>query len=422
MPMTEIFDGKFFSIGIGSQAGINDPAAAITWVKCRLVEATPDASQIDIEHTKSMAGEESPALPGREWWNLSITLELHGQPDDYDHTTDTPDYLGMMALLPVLLGNTASVSRAAAGADSSGTDGNKVSFDASPNGISSLLATGTAAGAVHALGIGKSQSGAGPYVVTMMEDMGALAVTNDDRLPTKTLSPSGNLEATYYTIAVSGQDGYQDRAYVGFVPKTFARTIESDYEVITFTGTAYGGEVLGEYGGELHEVTEFLELPPLLADANARYTFASNVGVSNDLNDGVIDPEGTCDVRVEALRIEVPHIISKAPRGQGVCDVTVGNPKITADVSVPIISEFDYPGESENILVHAWRIKQGLSLGCYRGATAGTIVAWNMPRGIPATRPTRVMKDGAEHYQTTLKATKYTENTADNAVFFWGEG
>ena len=406
MAWTEILDTDDFSFGYAVQSsGLNTAGTSFVWLDALMPQVTSEVGRVESKRARQSRGAGSRPSVGHVWYTIAVRMKMHGQPDDYDHTTDSPALVGGWKFLEAL-GGQALVAYAATSL-SAAADAKTLTLSGQAK-LGCLLATAGPSGLVNAMGWVKTITGVGPYDHGLQEDVAALPVLGSDRVPTLTLFP-GSTQPSPLTLRVTGGDASQDIRFLGCYLQQL--TIAPDQDDVLwgdFTLRCYGGKVEDSSGG-LQTVDGMLALRPMLARGGARIVLASNVLTS--LSDGTADPSGTCDVRDLQLSWSFKHYVVRCGSGnEGVGDCIVRAPTVRASFSVPKISDF-YDG-GENIFERAQLEETDLSFSLYLGNTPGRLFAFRMPAGMVMEWPDWTGKDEGIHLPVVLEAGHYAGDGA----------
>lgn len=407
MAWSEVLDERAFSVGFAPQAsGINTAGSSWTWIDCEMPQVSYDAAQTDTQRSRRARGAGTRRLTGKVWPRVAIRFPMVGQLSAYDYTADTPGLKGANGLLDFLGGN-ASIAYQATGISPS--DGNTITLATSQGKLGCLIAGVEASGSVAAMGFPTAIGSGGPYTTQLFEDLKAQPGTGIARIPTYTMYPSTTAPSPL-TIRVCGESASFDKRYVGCVLNRASLSFDADwrpYWNVEFT--AYGGETREDASGGLQTITECLAIEPLVSRGGARYVIGSNVLTA--LADGTVDADGTCDLRDFEMSWEFPHYVATKPTGtEGVSEVLVRSPIITAGFSLPDISNFVV--SSAQMGEAAWRNLTDISVSLYMGDTPGQIAAFNLPRMGPTAYPEAIMVEGVRHRRYQLEAMAYTGDEA----------
>lgn len=407
MAWSSIFRTNAFSVGLAPQStDVNTEGSVWTWINCDMPQISYKPSQTDTKRARQSRGAGSVRGTGKVWPTLAIRFPLHGQLSTYAYASDTPALVGAMRLID-WLGGSSALTYQAAGVNP--TDGNTVSLVTSQGKLGCLLAAREASGAVQAMGFMKTVGSGGPYTTDLFEDMGAQPGSGVGRLPTYNFYPSST-QPQPLTVRVTGEAASQDRRFIGGLP---TRIVLSPDEDDKWYATAelifYGGENRTGGAGGLQTQLDYLALEPQVGRGNVRYVVGSNVFTT--LNDGTVDADGTCDVRKPEIVVEFDHYVSRCgTKTQGVKEVIMGQPTITASFSLPDISDFEV--SSEQFGEKAWRDGSQLSFSLYMGDTPGRLFALNIPRGNATLWPDPDIIDEALHRRISIEAGPYAGDAA----------
>lgn len=407
MSQTQVFEEGQFSLGIAAQStSVNNEEEVVIFLDdVREVSWTHDTAQTTMENASksARAGMVAP-FPGRELVRITTKFPPHGQASAYAFQSDTPALGGLMQALSHL-GGESSIAYAAADIDPS--DANTVTLATTPGATAhgALLCARDGSGlGVRASGFIQDYDGAGPYTVTLFEDVATECAADAKRLATKTYYPA-TLNTAGYTIRVCGEHVSQDFRFVGCVPASIVETREGDRLWWSVEWIAYAGEVRPDSpAGGFKATTTFLPLAPIIGAAGgARYVLGGS-------STGTALPYGTPDIIVEEMRIAFKHKPEKAPPGmQGFKSVTQLTPTISVTLAVPDIDEFKNGSTpSENTLVAAYRARTAISLSCYHGKDEGKIYSWNLPALRPMSRPEWAWIDNVGHFRAQLSTGAYS--------------
>lgn len=402
-----VFRTDRFSVGIKRQTSslIVAETSGFTQVDCLLPQVTYQAVQSAPVRSRAKSGTRSAPKPGRRMPRLSMKFPLNGRLGSYVFSAGTPTLAGMLQMFqygedsaPV------SVSHQATCYEATSSDANTVINKTSTPKMGALVGFRNSDSEDCTYGWVTALSGGGPFTATLFEDLGVQPIDDDPRIPTLTYIPEGELETFGWTVRVTGESTEQDRRYIGFVPETFSITIEDDALYGTFTGPCYGGETEDDPLGGLIALTSILRMDSVRD--TARYVLGSQslyAGAPFDaLDDGTLDPDGTCDIRNVAWNFTMPHHPLTGPGPCGVVACTVGTPDVTATVAVPRIQEYLVGNPERNILIEAWENESKIALNCYFGNRVGKILALSMPAGEPVKEPEPIEIDGVEYWQVDL--------------------
>lgn len=405
MAWTEVLQDDDYSVGFGAESTLGTEVAATVWIDCEMPQISYDPAQTETKRSRRGRGMGTPRHTGKVWPKLSMKFPLCGQLAAYAFATDTPDFNGAMGLLK-FLGGTSTITYAAT--NISPTDGNTMSLISTPK-YGCLVAAREASGLVNAMGFVKTITGAGPYATDLFEDLKAQPGASVARIPSITMYPTAT-QPSPLTIRITGSSAAMDRRFPGCLPtKVDIEFDQDDHPWATVEFISYGTENRSAAAGGLQPLTECLTLEPMVARGGGRYVVASNLFTT--LADGTVDADGTCDVRDLKLSWTFAHYVARQPtKAQGAAQVLVRNPVITAEFTVPDITDFEVGGE--HFQEQAWRNETQVSLSCYIGDTPGKIIAWNIPRGNPTVWPDPVFVDGVMHRKISVEAGYYAGDTA----------
>lgn len=390
----DILDVEDFSFGFGVQSDLNTVASSWSWLHTTMPQISKIVGLVDSKRARRARGAATRPSIGKVWYKLAFRMRMNGQATGYDFTSGSPDFVGGWTFL-YALGGEALVTYAATNVT---TVTNAKTFSlASQAKLGSLLATATA-GVVSSQAWVKSISGAGPYVTTLLEDVGTLPVTNAARVPTRTFFP-GTSQPSAYTFRLVGKVAGQDIRFLGGKIDDVQLSFDEDGCCWgDFNFTCYGGRLESNAGG-IQPIDGFLTLEPKLMRGGARIVLGSNVFTT--LADGTADPAGSCAVRDVTIRMAWPHFVVEGPtRREGVEDVILKSPDISVSFAVPKIPDFDV--SAENIFEAAIRNETDIGFSLHLGDTPGKIFAFNMPAGQVADWPDWTAIDGVLHQQVTL--------------------
>lgn len=406
MAWQEVLRVDDFSVGLAVQSDVNTVGSSWTWIDCLMPQLSYDAAQTDVKRARRQRGAGTKPMTGRVWPKLSIKFPAVGQLAAYAFASDTPAFGGPNLLIDYW-GGSSVVAYQASGINS--TDGNTMSVLTSIPKYGSLLAAREASdGAVRAMGWPKTITGTGPWAADLFEDMAALPTNGSARIPSVTKYPVfGSFSPL--SVRVCGEHANQEKLYLGWYPTSFVLDFDEAWRPWwTAEGVCYGGETRGTSGG-LQSITEYLALEPLVERGGARFVLGSNVFTS--FNDASVDVDGTCDLRDFQFRVDIPHSVARKPKGkQGVKEVLLGSPTISASFTVPDISDFELSGE--HFQEKAWRDLGETSVTFYLGDTPGRIMAGRISRGNAKAWPEPVFVDDVRHRRITVEAGPYSGDTA----------
>lgn len=403
-----LLDGEF-TVAFAPQADINTAGSVWTWIDCEMPQVSFDAAQTDTKRSLRSRGAATKNLTGRVWPRVSVRFPLVGQLATYAYASDTPGLKGANGLLN-FLGGTAAMAYQAAGL--SPTDGNTVSCLTTTGKYGCLIAGREASGAVNAMGFAKNINGVGPFTTDLFEDLKAQPGSSINRLATYTFFPSST-QPSPLTLRITGEHASQEKRYLGCMLSKATITFDADWRpYCTAEYIAYGGEVRGTSGGLFAgsgSVEECLAIEPLVERGGARFVVGSNVFAT--LADGTVDADGTCDIRDIEITWDIPHYVATKPPGtQGVKEVLMRSPTISAAFTLPDISDFEVSGA--HFAEEAWRNLTEVSFSMYLGDTPGRLFAANLPRLLINQFPEVVMVDGARHRRIQGKCGHYSGDTA----------
>jgi hypothetical protein len=158
MSYTELLNLRHCSLGYATQADLVTPAAgSYTWLDAHDVTLTPEAPTSKPGRTVSSRGAAAQNNSGRRWYRLAFKTTMHGQPSDYDFTTDTADLVGAWGLLTGPFASALGVYHATGVVPS---DGNTVTLTNNPN-LGALLAFADSNNNVNGMGFVSAKSGGG---------------------------------------------------------------------------------------------------------------------------------------------------------------------------------------------------------------------------------------------------------------------
>lgn len=410
MAWAELFKNTDFSFGWAAQSDVNSGGSSFYFLDCEMPQVSYEAAQTDTKRARRALGAGTRRLTGKVWPRLSVKMPAFGQAAAYAYASDTPALAGPNGLLN-FFGGQSVVAYQASGINS--TDANTMSLLTSQGKLGCLIAGREASGVVQAMGFAKTIGSGGPYNTDLFEDMRALPTNGIARIPSLTCFP-GSTAPSPLTLRGCGAHTSMERRYLGCYLKKATLRFDEDWRPYWLTEfISYGGELpraeLPGSGGGLKAITEHQLLEPLLNRGGARFVLGSNVFTT--FNNASVDADGTCDIRNLELSIEWEHYPVICPTGrQGVKEVVIGSPTITATFTVPDISDFESSGEQ--FQEAAWRNGTDVSLSCYIGDTPGQILAWNIPRGMPTIFPDPEWVDNAWHRKISLEAGDYTGDTS----------
>lgn len=402
-----LLDGEF-SVAFAAQSDINTAGSSWTWIECEMPQVSYDAAQTEVKRSLRARGAASKTFTGRVWPRVAVRFPMVGQLSTYAYASDTPGLKGANGLLN-WLGGSAALTYQASGVSPS--DANTVTLASSQGKLGCLIAARESSGAVNAKGFAKTIGSGGPYTTDLFEDLGVAPGASTGRLATYNFFPS-TTQPSPITIRITGEHANQEKRYLGCMLSKATMTFDADWRPYwNCEFIAYGGEVRGTSGGLFAgsgALEECLPLEPLVSRGGARFVVGSNAITS--LNDATLDPDGTCDIRDIEIGIEIPHYVALKTTGtQGVKEVQMRSPIITAGLTLPDISDFELSGA--HFAEEAWRNITEVSFTGYLGDAPGQLFAWKLPRLLMSGFPEVVMVDGARHRRITGKCGHYTGDT-----------
>lgn len=404
-----LLDGEF-SVGFAPQSDIDTSGSSWTWIDCEMPQVSFDAAQVETKRSLRSRGSATRVFSGRVWPRIAIKFPVCGQLSSYAFASDTPGLKGQNGLLD-FLGGTAALAYQASCISSS--DGNTITVATSIPKYGCLVAGRESTGTVSAMGFVKGISGSGPWTTELFEDLKAQPGSSIARIPSYNFWP-GTTAPSPLTIRVTGESAAMERRFLGCMLSKASFSYDSDWRLYcTVELVSYGGELpkaeLSGSGGGIQTVTDCLALEPLVARGGARFVLGSNVFTG--FNDGTVDANGSPDIRDLTWEWDIPHHPVIYPVGrQGVKEVLMRSPTISASFSVPDIS--DYEVTAGQFAEEAWRNLSDFSLCGYMGDTPGQIFAFRLPRLTPTAYPEVVFVDGARHRRINARATHYSGDTA----------
>lgn len=406
MAFADFLDNEDFSLLYAVQNSGLNTAATTGWVSIPASFPSISEQAVTSETVRATGarGASADVETGRKYHTLAFSVPLHGQPEDYDFTTDSIVVAEMGALhFLQILGGADAIAYAANNVTA--VDGNTIN-----------LATGALDGCLVAYGAGTAGTIRGQGFVTdsatpatthLFEDLAVVPTSNDERYPTLTLYPS-TAQLAPVTMRLVGSHSSQDLRFVGchiskIVPREEADRIWLDIELI-----CYGGLVYASSGG-IQFPADYLSLQPLLARGGARTVVGSNVIAA--LDDGTAG-SGTCGLKEVTLSLEFPHEIIPCDAGnEGVEEIVVLAPRITGSLWCPKVSNFEV--SSQNIFDAAWKNKTKISLTRYLGDRPGAGFSWKVGRAsiVSCELATNERQLG---YQVNWKAAPYKGDASSN--------
>lgn len=381
-----------YTIGIAPQTALNTAGSSFEYIECALFTPEPEATQVDTPRGHEQYGADQAPLPGREHQRITLKGPVTGQPGAYVAASDTPSAYGLSRFLD-FLGGSAAIAYQLNGINAN--DADEISLVTSTGKYGCLIASINGTSAKN-LGFVKALSGGGPYACTLFEDMFSQPANGDERLATKTFYPSAAaLTNVAYTIRQVFDHANQDRPYVGFVPTAIVLMVEDDRLMWEVPGIVLSdSDEASAVGGGLQSLTSLLAMAP------------ATEGSRHPLN------EVQCGTRDVVLRIDFGDpIIIPGPYSQGVYQVVMRRPTITAEVAVPNVSDFEATAGIPDLLA-AWRNRTAVTLTGYHGLEAGKLLAWAIRGGRVMNRPRRQFINGIEHTVATVRAGTYTGDSA----------
>lgn len=378
MALNDFLDTEEFSVQYAVQSDLNTPATT-GWVglDCTFPEITVEPVQTETVRATGAPGASTDVETGRRYYRIAFSAPLHGQPADYDFTTDEVDITetGVLHFFKWLRSSSDQVAYAANNVSS--VDGNTINLATSGALDGALVAFGSGvAGTIR--GQGFVQDGSTPATTHLFEDLAVVPQSNDERYPTCSIYPGpASNQPSPVTFRLLGSASRNDWRFAGchvskLTPREDGDNLYLDVELVAYAGMAKSSS------GALEYPLDYLKLQPLLARGGARTVVGSNVIAA--LDDGSAGG-GTCGLEDVTLSIEFPHEIVRCDEGiEGVEEVVVLAPKITGSLFCPNASSYEV--DSENIFETAWREKTKLSITRYLGDRPGAGFCWKVGAAI----------------------------------------
>lgn len=406
MAYTDLLNLKLCSVGYAEQTDVATPAGgSYTYVPAFDLSITPEAPSAQPSNGVGTRGSVPRNTSGKVWYRLSFKTYAHGQPSDYDFTSDTADLVGIWGLLD---GPFTAALGAYHATGVNASDGNTVTLTNNPT-IGSLIAFANSSNVVGGMGFVKSKSGGGPYTTNLFEDLPAQPGSNNKQVPTRALYPT--VGKKIFSFKILGEPAAQDiRLYGGILMKRTGRLDEADCLLFEWEFMVYGSMNPRGGSGGLQALGDFLTLDPFVGAGTGRVVLGSNV--FTDFNDGTADGEGHCDVRDIVFTDEWVHrpVTLASLTGGGVKDVSVQAHTCRVSFTVPSVTNYD--SSSVNAFERAFLEKTQVSFSLYMGDTPGRLYAYQMKRGQVSAFPGYPDVDGVVGRGVELVATDYSGDGA----------
>lgn len=397
MSLREVAQDQAYSVLIAPQTDLNTAGSSWEVIEAAVFVADPVASQASgASRGVAQYGGRAGPLSGRQWYNITLKGPVKGQLPAYDYTSDTPIARGLSRVLD-FIGTGVNLAYQSSGIspDSPAADRVVVAATNIPK-YGCLIASAT----TKNLGFVKGITGAGPWDVTLLNDLITQPGSNEARLPTRNIYPSAaELTNVALTIRCVFDHSSQDYRWIGWVPTGQTRLmIEDDVLMWEIPGIAYGGTDHTQAGGGLQSPTGHLPLAPAVQSSWHVLQYADN-------------DYGPCGIRDVVLSIDFGEPIRFAgPKPQGVCEAYTRMPVMSATVAVPSAGDFGIG--TSNILMGAYLSEAAISISGFHGDLAGALLAWTIRGGRISEIPREVWIDGVLHVTATIVASEWTGDTA----------